>query len=213
MKIETITKADRTIVQVGFEDDIRIDMQEKIKQLYRLQSPLKDFSKHYPFDIHQLSDWEEVLDWEEVSSNRQIKWSVELINRFKDKLHLFNLWLNEAVLCWNTDLLKEFEDKIAWDFILNTSIQWNEELHNKFEKHLTSSLYEYDNIVKHTTANREKFIKQGGKGGLSEAFEELYLHAKKIDDEQGIFILFDAVEVYLNSKANIVPIKYNSSPL
>lgn len=198
MRIETITREDRTIVQIGFNDDIRMDMQEKIMQLYRLQSPLKDFSKYYPFDIDQLSDWVGVLDWQEVSSNRQVKWSVELIKKFKDKWEWFYLWLNESILCWDIKLLEEFEDKIAWDFILNTSIEWNEELHKRFEKYLKSSLYECDNIVKQTTDNREKFLNKPY-FNLSNSFQELYLYAKSIDDEQGIFILFDAIEKYFDS--------------
>ena len=197
-KIEIITKEDRTIVQVGFDDDIRMDMQEKIKQLYRFYSPKEDFSKYYPFHIDQLSDWIDVLDWESVSSNKGVKWSDELIRRFKDKWHWCNLWLNESILCWDIKLLEEFEDEIVWDFILNTSIEWNKELHERFEKYLKSSLYEYDNIVKHTTDNRKKFLSNPNIN-LSDNFMELYLYAKSIDDEEGIFILYDAVEIYFDS--------------
>jgi len=197
-KIETTTKEDRTIVQIGFDEDIRMDMQEKIKQLYRFSSPKEDFSKYYPFDIDQLSDWIDVLDWESVSSNNGVKWSDELIKEFKDKWHWFNLWLNQSILRWDIKLLEEFEDKITWDFILNTSISWNEELHEMFKNHLTSSLYEYDNIVKHTTDNRKKFLSNPNIN-LSDNFMELYLYAKSIDDEEGIFILYDAVEIYFDS--------------
>jgi len=48
-KIETITKEDRTIVKVGFEDDVRMRMQEKIKQLYRFSSPLNNKVNKYEY--------------------------------------------------------------------------------------------------------------------------------------------------------------------
>lgn len=199
MKIENITKVDRTIVQVGFNDDIRIDMQEKIKQLYRFISPAKDFSLYYPFDIDQLEDWKTILDWESISSNTQVKWSDELIKKYQDKWHWFYLTNNQSILCWNAELLEEFKDKVVWDFILSTSIDWTKELHERFEKYLPSHC-NFDSIKKNTTDNRERFIKDGGVNDLSAVFNELYSYAKSIDDKEGIFILYDAIEVCFNNR-------------
>ena len=199
MKIENITKVDRTIVQVGFNDDIRINMQEKIKQLYSFISPAKDFSLYYPFDIDQLEDWKPILDWESISSNRKVKWSADLIKKYQDKWYWFNLWSNQSILCWDAELLEEFKDKVVWDFILSTSIDWTKELHERFEKYLPSHC-NFDNIKKNTTDNRERFIKDGGVNNLSAVYYELYSYAKSIDDKEGMFILYDAIEVYFNSR-------------
>ena len=35
---------------------------------------------------------------------------------------------------------------------------------------------------------------------LSEPFMDLYLYAKSIDEEMGIFILYDAIQEYFDSK-------------
>lgn len=59
MIIETITKEDRTIVQVGFEDEIRKDMQEKLMQIYGTQSPIQNFSSYYPFEFDELENYSE----------------------------------------------------------------------------------------------------------------------------------------------------------
>ncbi|MDR2948825.1 MAG: hypothetical protein LBV71_06415 [Prevotella sp.] len=201
MIIEVITKEDKTIVQIGFEDNIRIDMQEKIKTLYRVQSPVKNFSLYYPFDIDLLEEWEAVLNWKEVSSNKHIKWSVELINKFSDKWDWGMLWLNMSVLCWDAELLEKYQDKLAWDLIVNTSIDWIIELHEKFEKYLTWSnfKYDYDMIKEHTTNNRNRFLNNPNLN-FSNTLNELYLYAKSIDEDKGVLILFDSINLYFNNK-------------
>lgn len=201
MKIEIITKEDKTIVQIGFEDDIRIDMHEKIKQIYKLQSPVKDFSLYYPFDIDLLEEWEAILDWKSVSSNKHIKWSVELIKKFSDKWDWFNLWINFSILCWNAELLEKYKDKFTWDLIVNTSIDWTIELHEKFEKYLTWSnfKYDYDMIKEHATNNRNRFLNNPNLN-FSNTFNELYLYAKSIDEDKGVLILFNSINLYFNNK-------------
>lgn len=201
MQIEVITKENKTIVQIGFEDDIRIDMQEKIKQIYKLQSPVKDFSLYYPFDIDLLEEWEAILDWKSVSSNKHIKWSVELIKKFSDKWDWGMLWLNMSVLCWDAELLEKYQDKLAWDLIVNTSIGWTIEVHEKFEKYLTWSnfKYNYDMIKEHTTNNRNRFLNNPNLN-FSNTLNELYLYAKSIDEDKGVLILSNSINLYFNNK-------------
>lgn len=170
MNVEVKTKEDCTIVQIGFDEDIRLDMQEKIKQLYKLQSPIKDFSLHYPFEVDQLEEWEEVLDWQEVSSNMEVKWTDEVIRNFKDRWNWYNLlFTNHSIQCLNKELLEEFSDKWDWLYHIEGILEYR------------SSLSSTDNR-------------------LSESFRSLYLYAKSIDEEMGIFILYDAIEEYLESK-------------
>lgn len=172
MNIEVKTKKDYTLVQIGFNEDIRIDMQEKIKQLYKLQSPLKDFSLHYPFNINQLEEWEDILDWQEVSSNRQVKWNDEVIRRFQDRWNWNNLlFTNHSIHCLDKELLEECKSKWSWLYPNSEGIL----------KYRSSSLSKTDNK-------------------LSEAFLNLYLYAKSIDDDMGIFILYDAIQENLDSK-------------
>ena len=201
MNIEVRRKDDYTIVQIGFEDDIRIDMQEKIKELYKLESPLKDFSLHYPFKIDQLEEWKDILDWEEVSSNLNVKWTDEVIRKFKDRWNWVGLSFNISILCWDEELLDKFKGIIPWDLLIFTSIEWTEELHNRFEKYLTweRSKYSYEMVKEYTTKNRTNFLRNSN-NNLSESFMNLYLYAKSIDEEMGIFILYDAIQEYFDSK-------------
>lgn len=171
-RIEVKTKEDYTIVQIGFDDDIRIDMQEKIKQMYKLQSPIKDFSLHYPFEVDQLEEWEEVLDWQEVSSNMQVKWTDEVIRKFKDRWNWNSiLFINHSIQCLNKELLEELSCK--WDWLYPNS----------------EGIIEYRNNLFRSSDNN-----------LSEPFMDLYLYAKSIDEEIGIFILYDAIQEYFDSK-------------
>ena len=172
MNIEVKTKKDYTIVQIGFNEDIRLNMQEKIKELYNLQSPIKDFSLHYPFEIDQLEEWEDILDWQEVSSNLKVKWTDEVIINFKDRWNWYNLlFTNHSIECLDKDLLEEFSDK--WNWLYPTS----------------EGIIEYRASYLSDTDNK-----------LSESFMSLYLYAKSIDEEMGIFILHDAIQEYLESK-------------
>lgn len=200
MKIGKLSNEYKTIVSIDFEDDTREKMQEKINELYRFNSPIQDFSSYYPFQIDQLEDWEDILDWKAVSSNKQVRWSDEMIRRFQDKWDWSLLWLNTSIICWDAELLEEFEDRITWGLIVSTSIIWTIELHDKFNKHLPS-YYDFDMVKNYTSSNRESTSKNTGYD-VSDTFMKLYSHAKSIDDEQGIWILFDAVEVFLNKKLN-----------
>lgn len=179
MDIEVKTKEDYTVVQIGFSKDVRIDMQEKIKQLYKLQSPLKDFSLHYPFNINQLEEWEDILDWQEVSSNKQVKWTDEVIRRFQDKWDWNNLLFNNhSIHCLDKELLEECISKWSWLYPNSEGIL----------KYRSSSLSKTDNK-------------------LSELFLDLYLYAKSIDEDIGIFILYDAIQENLDSKMREIRIK------
>lgn len=170
MNIEVKTKEGYTIVQIGFNEDIRLDMQEKIKLLYKSQSPIKDFSLHYPFEIDQLEEWEDILDWQEVSSNLKVKWTDEVIRNFKDRWNWYNLlFTNYSIKYLDKDLLEEFSDK--WDWLYNVE-----------------GILEYRSSMS-STDNK-----------LSESFRSLYLYAKSIDEELGISILYDAIEEYLDGK-------------
>lgn len=170
MKIEIKTKEDYTIVQIGFEDDIRIDMQEKIKQLYRFQSPIKDFSLHYPFEIHQLEEWEDILDWQEVSSNLKVEWTDEVIRKFQDRWNWYNLlFSNHSIQCLDKDFLEEFSNKWNWLCHIEGILEYRSSMSSKDNK-------------------------------LSESFMNLYLYANSIDEDMGKFILFDAIQEYFNSK-------------
>ncbi|MBF0649103.1 hypothetical protein IR083_09750 [Dysgonomonas sp. GY75] len=203
MIIETITKKDYTIVRIGFEDDIRIDMQEKIKELYMLNSPIKDFSLYYPFplDAYELEEWDTILDWEKVSLNKQIKWSVELIKKFSDRWNWGLLWLNQSVLCWDAELLDICKDKIHWELIVCNSINWTRELQEKFKEYLppSSSFIDYDMIKEHTTNNRNRFL-NNPYPHISDTFKKLYLYASSIDEDKGIYILYDSISIYFNTK-------------
>ena len=204
MTIKTITKENRTIVQVGFEDEIRKDMQEKLMQVYDTQSPIKDFSLYYPFEPDELEDWEAILDWKSISDNKQIKWSPKLIRRFCNKWDWLSLWMNKSVLCWDAELLEEFKDKINWDVIVWSSVNWTKKLHEKFEKHLTWSRikYDYEMVKQHTSHNRTRFFFKASNSNFSNSFMELYLFANSFDDVLGIFILYNTVNQYFNNKIN-----------
>jgi len=200
MIIENITKEDYTIVQIGFENDIRMDMQKKIKQLYNSDSPIKDFSLYHLFDNYELRECRAILDWQAVSSNQQIKWSKELINEFKDKWDYSYLWLNHSILCWDAELLEEYKDRIVWELIVCNSIEWTRELHDKFEKYLPPSSYiDYNMIREHTTNNRNRFL-NNQYYNFTDTFNELFLYAKSIDKYKGILILYDSIRIYFNNK-------------
>lgn len=171
MNIEVKTKDDYTIVQIRFNEVIRLDMQETIKQLYNLQSPIKDFSLHYPFEIDQLEEWKDILDWQEVSSNLKVKWTDEVIRSFKDRWNWYNLlFTNHSIQCLNKELLEEFSDK--WDW-----------------------LYHIEGILEY----RSHYLSQVD-SKLSELFLDLYFYSKSINEEVGISILYDAIQEYLDDK-------------
>lgn len=177
-------------------------MQQKIKEIYR-DSPIADFSLHYPFTIEQLVKWADILSWEEVSSNRQVDWSGEIIRKFADRWDWQKLWTNKSVFCWDAELLEEFGERIAWNYINVTTIEWTQELHSKFGKYLPQSLIlgyrsNYDYINDRTYRNRHQFI-AGSRINNSKSFLELYRYAKLKDEGLGVYILFDAIQEYFDS--------------
>lgn len=198
-EIEVITKKDSTIVQIGFVDELRIDMQEKIKELFN-DSPIAEFSSYYPFELYQLEEWAAVLSWEDVGRNLRVKWSSEIIQKFEDKWDWIGLWINQSILCWDAELLEKYKDKLRWDVIICNSIDWTEELHTKFEKHLPWDDFTYHNVKGETAKNREWFIKRGSGSHMSEPLSELYYYAKSLDEKLGIFILYDAIQQYFDSR-------------
>lgn len=197
MNIEIKTRKDYSIIQIGFDEDIRLDMQQRIQDIY-IESAIPDFSLHYPFEIDQLEEWIDILDWVKISSNKQLKWSGEILRKYQDKFNWTNIGFNISIQCWNEYLLEEFQDKLNWETIIFSSIDWNQSLHEKFKKFLPH-FYNYDLVKKETNNNRNIF-EYRPTNDLSSQFSELYNYAKSINEEKGIFILYDAIQEFFDKK-------------
>lgn len=89
----------------------------------------------------------EHLDWEGTSLDRSIPWSIELIERYKDKWEwgheetdkdgrttiTFGLTSNPK-LPWSADLIRKFQDYWYWSYLSYSEfVPWSLELINEFE--------------------------------------------------------------------------------
>jgi len=86
------------------------------------------------------------INWSELSGNLLLPWSIELIEKYKDKWNWWSLCKNEMIP-WNEKMIAHFIDKIIWgkwvklDFNCkrlyeglsnNKAIKWNSKLINHY---------------------------------------------------------------------------------
>ncbi len=80
-------------------------------------------------NINYSNDW----IWRNLSENKNLPWSIELINKYEDKWSWKALSSNEA-LPWSIELIKKYEDKWDWeDLRLNKALPWSTKLIERFE--------------------------------------------------------------------------------
>ena len=100
------------------------------QQINKLQSIL-DF---YSTDLEHDDDGSFWPPTNGLSNNTSVRWSLELIDQFKDKWNWKHLSRNVSLNWWSETLLKYFEDK--WDWIElsdNKNLNLNINLINKFK--------------------------------------------------------------------------------
>jgi hypothetical protein len=98
----------------------------------------------YPLTANQISKHQDKLLWKQsdygfytagISSNTNITWSFELLDKFIDK------WDWDAISCyilgkhlWSEDIIDRYYDYISWTSLCcNQDIPWSEELIDKYE--------------------------------------------------------------------------------
>ncbi|MBK7431320.1 MAG: hypothetical protein IPI62_10465 [Bacteroidetes bacterium] len=65
--------------------------------------------------------------------NESIKWSLDKIVRFQNKID-FNFLSSNKTVVWNEETIKSFEEKWNWHYLsFNPSIKWDHDLLSKFE--------------------------------------------------------------------------------
>jgi hypothetical protein len=98
------------------------------------------FSSSYPLSEDMLNKFLTKWDWEAISTNKNIEWTIELIEKYQDKLDWGNsfedlrmsLPYNEK-LPWSIEFINQFIDK--WDWIClsrNSVLPWSENLLESF---------------------------------------------------------------------------------
>jgi hypothetical protein len=93
-------------------------------------------SLHYPFTIEELRKYSNVIDWTLLSSNRNIKWDLNLINEFELKFNFYLLLIN-ASLDWQNGI----------ELILKDRFIKSLEDRNRYKDNKPSSQKEFDKII------------------------------------------------------------------
>jgi hypothetical protein len=75
---------------------------------------MKSVSTEYPLTDEMLKKYRNELDWDEVSDNRNIGWTIEMIDRWENYLNwkIFSQTSNEALL--TPEILEKFKDQWDW---------------------------------------------------------------------------------------------------
>lgn len=117
------------IFKINFDrnkKNVLSNAQIKLKQniLENKENFLILLSYYYPFSEFQLSKYKDFLCWESISENRNIKWSVEMIVEFKDKI----IFSSEALASG-----PNFDDVYDYGLNYNYAIKNNFDIINHFE--------------------------------------------------------------------------------
>ncbi|WP_207536310.1 phospholipase D-like domain-containing protein [Desertivirga arenae] len=75
----------------------------------------------------ELLTYKEILDWSGIARNRRIDWTLDLFERYKDRLLKFpaNFSSNES-FCWSTGFINNYQDKLKFDQLSrNTAIPFD----------------------------------------------------------------------------------------
>ena len=98
-------------------------------------------SSHYPLSLYQLKLYKDLLDWNKISGNKNINWSVAILNEFHDTINWGLLTTNSGAFV-DKKLLEIFEAKIDWfgddnlcgdSIVANDGIYWDKETIEKYE--------------------------------------------------------------------------------
>jgi len=96
--------------------------------------PLTSFSrnKNLPWSVELLERFAYSLNWDALSSNEGLPWSTELIEKYFDRWDWSGLASNEN-LSWSTDLIEKYKDEWDWGSLSqNGSLPWSVDLIEKF---------------------------------------------------------------------------------
>jgi len=93
--------------------------------------------------------------WQDISSNENLSWSLELLERYEDKWNWYTLSNNQGIK-WTKKIIDRFEDKLTFDCFIddyflqtyedygcsasgmssNKNVQWTEELIENYDERL-----------------------------------------------------------------------------
>jgi hypothetical protein len=91
---------------------------------------------YYPFKKEQLQLYSYCCsrsEWRLLSYNSALPWSLELIEKYKDKWD-WEILSKKTNLPWSLELIRKFEDKWHWKYLLyNSDLPWSLELIEQYE--------------------------------------------------------------------------------
>lgn len=105
---------------------------------------LKQYENQIDLNLNSTGELNDI-NWKSLSwgsGNRNVEWSIELINAFKDKWDWIGL-SNNSQLKWDSQLIKYFDKYWNWQWLSsNTNISWTKKLLVKYSNKLIwNSLY------------------------------------------------------------------------
>ena len=106
---------------------------------------LVSFNHGVKFSLDQIEEYKDVLYWDSgpscnrnLSSNQNLPWSIELIEKYQDRWSWWSLCLNPGIQ-WDEEMIAHFEPFIRWGALaMNTGVAWSLEFIIKNEKKLFS---------------------------------------------------------------------------
>lgn len=111
-----------------------------------LGNPISNISRsgNVKWSIALIEEFKEKWDWQELSSNNNLPWSDELIKRFSPFWDWKSLCVNGKF--WNEDIIASLENELdqnyeRWNHLLsNPHIQWSKELIYKYKEKWFSAM-------------------------------------------------------------------------
>jgi hypothetical protein len=68
-------------------------------------------SEHYPISEKLLNLFVDKCNWNRLSINKNLAWSVELLEKYIDK---WNWWYLSSFHAWSAEIIETFTDKWNW---------------------------------------------------------------------------------------------------
>lgn len=121
----------------------------------------------YAFTEAELQKYKEDIDWEYLSGNSSIKWTVDLIKKYKNRLNLETL-SNDSPAFADLNFLEAIKDTIPWkgsrsglflssSIARNKHIPWSKELIWKYRKELNFEHLSYNEKLPWSEKLLERF--------------------------------------------------------
>lgn len=109
-------------------------------------------NRSLPWSIELIEKYKDKWDWERLSRSSSLPWSIELIEKYNDWWDWSHRGLSQNTsLPWSIELIERYKDRWDWSYrgmSQNTSLPWSIELIEKYDdKWDWESLFSNESII------------------------------------------------------------------